>query len=73
MTLYIYTIVTNRQTDGHWTMTPPYGDANAKSIILIHPIYDCIYEVQEIHANWRRVSETGRKQWTMNKTYPLPC
>lgn len=49
-------------------MTPPYGDANAKSIILhvIHPIYDCIYEVQEIHANWRRVSETGRKQWTMN-------
>lgn len=34
-------------------MTPPYGDANAKSIILhvIHPIYDCIYEVQEIHAN----------------------
>lgn len=43
-------------------MTPPYGNANARSIILIHPIYESIYKVQEIHASSRRVSETGRKQ-----------
>lgn len=52
----------DQQTD-RWTLNndPTLWRCKHK-INYIHPIYERIYEVQEVHVSSRRVSEAGKKQ-----------